>query len=509
MALTLYGELRNQLMRQSFPSVFAPAVLRDADSNYVPIPVSERLVQCIWYDQRLQPDELRTTDGRRVRVVFPGWWNLEAGPDFRHATVQIGDEPERTGDVELHLRADDWFHHGHQRDPLYDNVILHVVLWEAGSETRTQTRHGETLPQLVLQHQLVAPLESLYDEIDLDAYPHGAGNHAGRCAQVLAALPAESVGALLDDAGDERFAAKARKFSRWIHRIGPEQSFYEGWVEALGYKANKAAFRTLAQRLPISECRSALLGATGGESRPEGRSYKADLAAIFFGVANFLPTGAPRGRDVMAKRLWSRWWKLRPDFEDRILPAESWRFNGIRPANHPHRRLGAAVALLKKHGEKLMEKVVGAIESDGEPAKLFAEIRDDYWSYHFTLGGKTQTRASELIGEARAEEIVTNIVLPFVAAYAQDTSDDKLLKRSQRRFAALRAAPSNSIVRLAGHQLFGAGSSAGKFVKTARRQQGLMQVFQDFCLNDKSACHQCQFPELARRWFVAGSAKVS
>ena len=54
MALTRYGELRNQLMRQISPSRFAPAVLRDADSNYVPIPISERLVQAIWYDQRIR-----------------------------------------------------------------------------------------------------------------------------------------------------------------------------------------------------------------------------------------------------------------------------------------------------------------------------------------------------------------------------------------------------------------------------------------------------------------------
>jgi hypothetical protein len=31
-------------MRPSHPSLCAPSVLRDADSNYVPIPISERLV---------------------------------------------------------------------------------------------------------------------------------------------------------------------------------------------------------------------------------------------------------------------------------------------------------------------------------------------------------------------------------------------------------------------------------------------------------------------------------
>jgi hypothetical protein len=491
MALTRYGELRNQLMRETDPNLFAPAVLRDADSNYVPIPISERLVQAIWYDQRLRLDGLATMDGRRIRVVFPGWWNLEAGPDFRHATIQIGNDEERTGDIEVHLRADDWMHHGHGRDPLYDNVVLHVVLWEAGSEQSPRTRHGGLLPQVVLQHHLVAPLEQLYDEIDLDAYPHNARGHGGGCAAVLKALPQDEIGAMLDAAGDERFAVKARKFSRWIHRAGAEQAFYEGWMEALGYKANKIALRTLAQRVPL----------------PVIRENRKNLAAIFFGVANLLPTTIAKSRDSQVKRLWGAWWKLRPEFEDKILPAETWRLHGIRPANHPHRRLGAAVALLKKHGEKFAEKIVGAIEGDGDLAKLFLEIRDDYWSHHFTLGGRTQRKATELIGEARAAEIVANIVLPFLAAHAELRGDDKLHAKAVERYHALRGAASNSILRLASQQLFETGSAAGKFIRTTRQQQGLMQIFQDFCLNDKSACRQCQFPELARRWSTAPVGK--
>lgn len=490
MALTRYGDLRNQLMRQSFPNIYAPVLLRDADSNYIPIPISERLVQCIWYDQRLKPELLQTIDGRRVRVVSQGWWNLEAGPDFRHATVQIDDEPEHTGDVEVHLRAEDWNHHGHERDAQFNDVLLHVVLWEAGSQHISRTRAGQIIPQLVMQHQLDSPLEQLYDEIDLDSYPHNAGNHHGQCAPVLRALPPDSLGALLDAAGDERFAAKMRRFLRWIHRIGPEQALYEGWMEALGYKANKAAFRTLAQRMPLSELNHS----------------RAQLAPILFGLANFLPTGAPQARNTAAaryvKRLWNAWWKLRPDFEERILPPETWRFTGVRPANHPHRRLGAAVALLKKH-PRFMEKVLGAIESDGEPSKLFSEIHDDYWSHHFTLGSKTQTRASELIGVSRAQEIVANIVLPFVAAYAETNGDRKLCETAKAQYARLPAAPSNSIVRLASGQLFEQSSAARRYIKTTRQQQGLMQIFHDFCVNDKSACRQCQFPNLVRQWAAA------
>ena len=487
MALTRYSELRNELMRRSFPNIFAPVVLRDADSNYVPIPINERLVQCIWYDQRLQSDSLQTTDGRRLRVLSPGWWNLEAGPDFRHATVQIGNEPERTGDVEIHLRAEDWNHHGHERDRQFNDVILHVVLWEAGSRHIPRTHAGQIIPQIVIQHHLDSPLEQLYDDIDLDSYPHNVGNHHGQCAHVLQALPAVSLAALLDAAGEERFAAKVRRFLRWIHRVGTEQAFYEGWMEALGYKANKTAFRTLAQRVPLSEINNR-------------RPY---LAPILFGVANFLPTGVPSPRTaasaIFAKRLWNAWWKLRPDFEERILPSNAWRFHGVRPANHPHRRLGAAVALLKKH-PKLMEKVVGAIESGGDPVTFFADIRDDYWSHHFTLGSTTQSRASELIGVSRAQEIVANIVLPFAAAYAENIGNLKLYEAAKTGYSRLPAAPSNSILRLAAGQLFENPPLARRSVKTTRQQQGLMQIFHDFCVNDKSGCHHCQFPDLVRRW---------
>ncbi len=491
MALTRYGELRNQLMRESFPTVFAPVVVRDADSNYVPIPISERLVQCIWYDQRLNLDTLHTTDGRPVRVVFHGWWNLEAGPDFKRAIIQVGDEPEHSGDIEVHLRAEDWDHHGHERDPRFNDVILHVVLWEAGSQHIPRTRAGQILPQVVLQHQLDVTLEQLHDEIDLDSYPHNAGNHEGQCAQVLQALPSDSVAALLDAAGDERFAAKMRRFSRWIHRGGPEQAFYEGWMEALGYKTNKTAFRALAQRVPLTKL----------------AEHRSRLAPVLFGVANFLPTGAPPSRGTAAarhaKRLWNAWWKLRPDFEDKILPVETWRSSPVRPANHPHRRLGAAVALLKKH-PNFTEKVVGAVESGGDPVKFFAEVRDEYWSYHFTLGGKTQSRASELIGASRAREIVANIVLPFVAAHAHDRGDEKLAQAARIQYARLPAAPSNNVVRLASGQLFEKPSTARGFLKTSRQQQGLMQIFLDFCLNDKSACQHCQFPDLVKRWARTG-----
>ena len=67
--------------------------MRSYASNCAPI--TERHVQAIWYDAALRPSELRTVRGGTVSVVDPGEWNLAAGPDFRHAVLELGRDRQR------------------------------------------------------------------------------------------------------------------------------------------------------------------------------------------------------------------------------------------------------------------------------------------------------------------------------------------------------------------------------------------------------------------------------
>ena len=103
-----------------------PAVaLREDDTSVPP----EFLLQAVWHQQRLQRDQLRTLDGKIVRVLHPGFRNHEPGPDFRNAVVQIGSERACEGDVEIDLRAGGWRAHGHDKNPAFQKVVLHVI-WE-------------------------------------------------------------------------------------------------------------------------------------------------------------------------------------------------------------------------------------------------------------------------------------------------------------------------------------------------------------------------------------------
>lgn len=79
----------------------------------------ERLMQYVWQHKLWIPSEMKTVDGQRISVIDPGLLNTDAGPDFFNAKIMIGDRLW-AGNVEIHVRASDWFRHGHDSDRAYD-----------------------------------------------------------------------------------------------------------------------------------------------------------------------------------------------------------------------------------------------------------------------------------------------------------------------------------------------------------------------------------------------------
>jgi len=93
---------------------------------------TEKFLQIFWNERRFT-GELKTTGGEVLEIVDPGIWNVEAGPDFRDAAITLNGQL-RQGDIEVHRSARDWQRHGHDKDPAYDHVILHVI-WESEAES--------------------------------------------------------------------------------------------------------------------------------------------------------------------------------------------------------------------------------------------------------------------------------------------------------------------------------------------------------------------------------------
>ncbi|NIQ00404.1 MAG: DUF2851 family protein, partial [Nitrospinaceae bacterium] len=93
------------------------------------IRVPEKTIRCIWNDQWFKSQDLRTTDGERLEILFPGYWNFGPGPDFKSATIRVEGKTFE-GDVEIHVYCTDWKAHSHSHNPDYNKVVLHVFLWK-------------------------------------------------------------------------------------------------------------------------------------------------------------------------------------------------------------------------------------------------------------------------------------------------------------------------------------------------------------------------------------------
>lgn len=330
--------------------------------------LTERHVQAMWYDGALRPDGLRAADGTPVRVLDPGAWNLEAGPDFRNAVLEIGVDRRRlTGDVEVHLRPADWTAHGHSADAAYAQVVAHVT-WHA----RPPVPPSDALPAGCISICLGDILRTRPGfspaQIDLAAYPYAHADAAPRPCERAFARDPDALLALLRAAGRRRLEQKACRIAARFARVRDRaQVFYEETMTALGYKHNTAPFRTLAETLPW-RC-------------------------------------LPGTRDAAFA-------SLSCAAEMAVSHAAAWRRANVRPANSTERRLHAAADLFAGTHATLLPRLDACdlAAHDGQAAAC------------------TILCESHRLGAKRAAAILANVLVPFAWAENRLSSvPDRLL----------------------------------------------------------------------------------
>jgi hypothetical protein len=472
--------------RHSFPAsalytdritTTGPMAVRDAPHEHLRFAYSERHVQCVWADDQWRPPVLRTLDGETVTVISPGRWNLEAGPDFLDAEFCVGDSNRRLrGDVEIHVRACDWTRHGHADDPRYANLAAHVSYYDG-------TLPRKALPPGTLQLALAPHLEgdpaSYFERIDTTAYPYATRTSPQPpCQATLARWTPDEARQLLCAAGQERLRCKASRMAQSMERQGSEQVFYEECLSALGYKHNRNAARLLARRLPASDLQDV--------SDSTETAY-----ALLLGVAGLLPKRIDPRWDIetamFMRRLWDCWWKHATRWEDRIMAPETWIRAGVRPQNHPMRRLAVAAALWGRPGRTITDELQHISRNDpttwfGELERLFnPEETIPFWSRRLGLRTPQGVHPVAFVGTRRVAALAMNVVIPFLAAQGEAVTS--LLE-------GIPAEHDNSIVRHTACLLFGRDASH-KLYQSALAQQGLLQIFHDFCIKDRSHCSGC------------------
>jgi hypothetical protein len=255
---------------------------------------------------------------------------------------------------------------------------------------------------------------------------------------------------MIDRAARFRLEEKHRASLAAIRLHGEDAALFFAIAAGLGYKNNSIPFLLSAQRTGLKAARS-----NDGE-------------AMLFGLSGFLEPRSFDDADEITKTylkpLWDSWWKVRDGFSRGVLPRQIWKFSGLRPPNHPHRRLGALAATAANF--TALRKQIRDSQEKGF-LRFFEELDHPYWTRHWNLSADPLEKPVALVGSDRARDLLLNAHLPTL----HPDSAEKILR-------ATRGPQSSGVLERASIWLL--GSESNVFLRTAWDQQGLLQLYRDF-----------------------------
>jgi hypothetical protein len=464
-------------MLHSVPFVAAPRPHYDLEDPAVAVAlreprpdveVPEALVQDLWRTRRFDAEGLSTTEGEPVQVLDPGRLNSDAGPDFRDAHVRIGSMDWR-GDVEIHVASRGWIDHGHDTDPRYDSVVLHVAL-QADVWTGALPRHdGSTVPEVVLYPRLDTPLREL-----LRAFRTRADEDTLPCASRWNQVPTSTKRSWVAELARERMAAKRDRLAGGDRPLAAR--LQERLFAGLGYAKNDDPMATLARRLPPSLVRSV--------------EHPRDREALHLGVAGLLPApddllDADRATADYAMDLRDRFRRLQVRLDRPTMDAAQWSFFRLRPNNFPPLRIAQAAAWYADDAvlaDAPLPTLRTALMDDAPLPALrdaLAARPSTFWRTHYHL----EKRAAEhdpSLGSARRRVLIVNAVVPALLLDA-DRRDAPAQADAAMDVLRQLPAPTDSVTRRF--------EALGLEAQSAFEAQGLHRLYREYCT--AGGCLQC------------------
>jgi len=422
----------------------------------------EKQAALIW--QQVVGKELTSSEEELFSVIYPGRSNGDNGPDFRDAVI-VNKSHLTKGDVEVHVKSSDWYSHKHHADAEYNNVILHVVMWH-DRNSATLLKSGKPVPVLclakALRHQAyLLPYQQL------------------PCFNILDHVDRQTLGKLLNTAGEERFKQKAMHFKAELKQEEAGQVLFRGIMRALGYAKNTKPFEALADRMPLNTI----------ESR-EGVTLK---QALLLGTAGLLPFQRWQGKFAREKEVQEleQIWQSAGQ-KVKTMKEGDWNLSHIYPNNSPVRRIVAQSYLLERYCQgKLLAGILQLVKEAPLPGghrvleNGLTVAGDGYWRGHFDFDGRSKTKISVILGNSKAGEIAVNVVLPFVFSWGELANEAKLTENAIELYRNYPKLADNCITRHMKKQL----CLEELFNFTACQQQGLIHVFSSYCREGR--CSEC------------------
>lgn len=395
--------------------------------------MKEKYLHYLWQNKLLPFHHMSLVSGESFKVIYPGDYNeTESGPDFFNAQIVL-DGILWNGNVELHVRSSDWYRHGHQHDPAYSNVILHVV-HEFDKEVYILEKaiHTIELKNVINSHHY-ANYNAFFKR-----------KNKILCASQISKLEPIQLVNMQERALIQRLHRKTDFLDEF--RGEPTEALYVLLARAMGSRVNQLPFEELARRLPYRKMnkfslkdREKMLLQTSGLQFPDTPS------ALLLSSRSIIEDTAQTG----------------------TVNPHSWKRGGLRPGSSPEIRVRQFAALIQKLDPELFLHI-----------SVQHNLRE-HFHRHFLSGSKEQTVLKSLT-KGTVDLILINAVVPFFWWFGQIRKDDLIVELAYQLLNQIPPEQNSIILKW---------RKVGIEPENAYETQAMLEIFNEFCFRKK--CLSC------------------
>lgn len=421
--------------------------------------MKEEFIYYLWENRLLHLD-LKTTDNEDITILSVGIRNHDSGADFVNARIKIGDALW-AGQVEIHVRASDWFKHNHHNDANYDSVILHVVYENDTDSLKIPTLEIKDKFDISIFHKYNWFFGSR-NWIPCGEFVGGVQNFT-----LISWLDRMLVEHLENECKDLDFKLKNNHYD-W------EQAFYQRLMRYFGLKVNNDSFEYLSRILPLN----LLL---------RHRDNDIYIESMMFGCAGFLERDFEEDYPSLLKR---DFMMLKSKFGLKVMPLSNWKFLRLRPPNFPTIRIAQLAKIITKNGN-MFSKIRDADDIQ-EIRDLFDVELNSYWDNHFQFDKTSKVERRKILGKTAVDLIIINAIVPMLFYYGHTHSLESY-KEKAMSFLEQIEAEDNLIIRNF--------QNSGIVLQNAFQTQAILYMYKYYC--KRRLCLECRiYSVLSKSFFL-------
>lgn len=437
--------------------------------------MQEDFLHYIWKFKKFDFGNAKTVEGFPVTIVQGGVANFNSGPDFFNATLKIG-EQTWAGNVEIHIKSSDWYAHGHEQDPNYDNVILHVVWQDDIQIFRKDNSHIHTLEL----KDLVAG-DTIQSYRNLLLAPNSRWIN---CEKEFPSFDDFELNNWLERLFLEKLQEKSKVIAELLKASGNnwEAVLFQLMSKNFGLKVNGSAFLSMAQSFDFK-----IIQKTKGSLEI--------MEALLLGQSGLLDN---KTEDVYFEELKKEYTFLKRKYSLKNSFVERPKFFRLRPDNFPNIRL-SQLAFLYSGSPQLFTQVI-KVKSRKDLLNILQVETSDYWRSHYNFG-KPHSPKNKRVTDSFIDLLIINTVVPIKFYYSQITGTGET-EAIIDLINEIKAEKNTIIDKF--------NSLRPGFGLTALQSQGLLHMKNEYCV--KNGCLKCNMGSKILRVlseiYIFGNAKI-